>query len=200
MAATYQVSSIARSATLRSERSLIRFSQRGDRDAFGLLYETYLQRIYRYVYFRVFDRELAEDIASLVFLKAWEHLDSFEGGQVPFAKWLYRVAHNTVIDYYRTRKPVSALENVHPLRVSYSDGVDEKIDISIFSSHLVEALNELTDAQREVLILKFIEGLTNKEIADRIEKGLGAVRALQMRGLRKLARNPVMRRVIFYER
>lgn len=200
MAATYQVSSIARSVALRNERSLIRFSQSGDRDAFGLLYETYLKRIYRYVYFRVFDRELAEDIASLVFLKAWEHLGSFEGGQIPFAKWLYRVAHNTVIDYYRTRKPVSALEHVHPLRVSYADGVDEKIDLDIFSSHLVEALKELTDGQREVLILRFIGGLTTQEIARRIDKGLGAVRALQMRGLRRLAQNPAIQKVILYER
>lgn len=198
MATTYHVSSIA--ATDRSERNLVRFSQSGDRDAFGHLYETHLNRIYRYIYFRVFDRQLAEDMTSLVFLKVWEHLDSFEGGQIPFAKWLYRVAHNTVIDYYRTRKPVVALEYVHPLQVSYSDGVDEKIDIDIFCSQLVDALEKLTHGQREVLILKFIGGLTTLEIARRIDKGLGAVRALQMRGLRRLAQNPAIQKVIIYER
>lgn len=200
MAATYQVSSVARSAALHSERNQVRFSQSGDRDAFGRLYETHLERIYRYVYFRVFDRELAEDVTSLVFLKAWEHLGSFEGGQIPFAKWLYRVAHNTVIDYYRTRKPVIALEHVHPLQVSYSDGMEKKIDLDIFSSHLAEALEELTAGQREVLILKFIGGLTTQEIARKVDKGLGAVRALQMRGLRRLAQNPAIKKVKSFER
>src|ERR1044071_6299092 len=98
------VSSNRSLGTAVSELKLIRFSQQGDRDAFGCLYETYLDRIHRYIYFRVMDPEVAEDITSLVFLRAWEKLETFQSGRSPFAGWLYRIAHNAIIDHYRTRK------------------------------------------------------------------------------------------------
>src|SRR6266481_3206633 len=86
------------------ELELVRRSQTGDRAAFARLYDAYVERIYRYVYFRVADDQLAEDITSTVFLKGWEKLDSYQVGSSPFIAWLYRVAHNTVIDHYRTKK------------------------------------------------------------------------------------------------
>ena len=170
-----------------SERKLISFSQQGDRDAFACLYHSYLDRIHRYVYCRVFDRELAEDITSLVFLKVWEHLDTFQSGTSPFAGWLYRIAHNAVIDHYRTRKAVVSLEEVAPQKLSYGDEVEDKLDLKIHSQELAEALKELTGIQREVLILRFIFGLTTLEIARRLDKRPGAIRAVQMRGLKRLA-------------
>lgn len=200
MATTYNVSSIGLFDTAHSELNLVRSSQNGDRDAFARLYETHLNRVHRYIYFRVYDREVAEDLTSLVFLKVWEHLDSFQGGQIPFAKWLYRIAHNTVIDYYRTRKTVVPLEDVDLLKLSYSDKVEEKLDLNMFSQKLAEALDELTVMQREVLILRFIWGLTSMEIADKLKKGRGAIRALQMRGLRRLARHPAIQKGLIYER
>lgn len=199
MAATYDVSSNGQFGTVDSELNLVRFSQNGDRDAFASLYETHLDRIHRYIYYRVYDREVAEDITSLVFLKVWEHLGSFQGGQIPFAKWLYRIAHNTVIDYYRTRKTVVPIEDVDPLKLSHSDNVDEKLDLNTCSLGLAEALDELTSMQREVLILRFIWGMTPMEIANKLKKGRGAIRALQMRGLRKLAQHPTIRNGLIYE-
>lgn len=199
MIAIHDVSSTEPSGTVRSELNLVRFSQSGDRDAFACLYETNLDRIRRYIYFRVFDREVAEDITSLVFLKVWEHLGSFQGGQIPFAKWIYRIAHNTIIDYYRTRKTVVPLEDVDSLKLSHSDRVDEKIELNILSATLVEALEELTDTQREVLILRFIWGLTTREIARKLHKQQGAVRALQMRGLRRLSQDPAIQRGRMYD-
>jgi len=192
MTITHVFSSDGPSGVAQSELNLIRFSQGGDQDAFACLYETNLARIRRYIYFRVFDHELAEDITSLVFLKAWENLDTFQGGQIPFINWLYRIAHNTVIDYYRTRKTVVPLEDVHPLHLSHSDRVDEQIDITILSHKLADAFSDLTQTQREVLILRFIWGLTTREIARRLHKQEGAVRALQMRGLRRLAQVPAI--------
>ena len=82
---TYNFSSEGSLDAAVSERKLISFSQQRDRDAFACLYHSYLDRIHRYVYCRVFDRELAEDITSLVFLKVWEHLDTFQSGTSPFA-------------------------------------------------------------------------------------------------------------------
>ena len=181
-----------------SESTLIGYSQSGDRDAFACLYETHLNQIYRYIYFRVYDHEIAEDITSLVFLKAWEHLGTFKSGHIPFVGWLYRIAHNTVIDYYRTRKTVTSLEDVNVLKLSHSDNVDEKLDLNTCSQQLAEALKELTSMQREVLILRFILGWTTMEIADRLKKGRGAIRALQMRGLRRLAQYPGIHRELIH--
>jgi RNA polymerase sigma-70 factor, ECF subfamily len=85
------------------------------------------------------------------------------------------------------------------LKLSHSDRVDEKIEINLLSDTLVEALKELTDTQREVLILRFILGLTITEIARRLQKRKGAVRALQMRGLRRLAQDPAIQRGRIYD-
>lgn len=200
MATRYNVPSRGSSGPAVSELSLIRFSQNGDRDAFARLYESHLDRIRRYVYFRVYDRELSEDLTSLVFLKVWENLGTFKSGHIPFLGWLYRIAHNTVIDYYRTRKTVIPLEDVDPLKLSYSDRVDEKIELNIFSQELAEAMKVLTSTQREVLILRFIWGFTITEIARRLDKKQGAIRALQMRGLRRLAEHPVIQKGYMYNR
>jgi len=170
-----------------SELNLIRFSQQGDREAFACLYDTYRDRIHRYVYFRVIDLEVAEDITSLVFLRAWENLHSFQSGQSPFAGWLYRIAHNAIIDHYRTRKTLISLEKVNPLKLSYADEAEEKLDRKIRSQVLAEALKDLTDVQQEVLTLRFIFGWTILEIARKLDKRQGAIRALQMRGLKRLA-------------
>lgn len=181
-----------------SELKLIHFSQHGDRDAFACLYDTYIERIHHYIYYRVYDREVAEDLTSLVFLRVWENLGTFKSGQAPFMGWLYRIAHNAVIDYYRTRKPFITLEDVDPQSLSHSDRVDESIDLTNLSQKLVTAMDGLTGTQREVLILRFIWGLTTTEIARRLHKGQGAIRALQMRGLRKLAEDPAIHTGLLY--
>jgi len=170
------------------EVDLTRLSQAGDRDAFARLYDAYIERIYRYVYFRVADQQMAEDITSQVFLKAWEKLDSYQIGSSPFIAWLYRIAHNSVIDHYRTRKISISLENANPSEISHEDGTDEKLDLQLKSRQLRDALQELTEEQQQVLILKFISQLSTAEIAQQLGKQPGAIRALQMRALQGLAR------------
>lgn len=194
MTKTYNLSSSGSLGTAKKEMKLIRFSQHGDRDAFACLYATYLDRIHRYVYFRVADADVAEDITSLVFLRVWENLATFQNGRFPFAAWLYRIAHNAVIDHYRSRKHVISLEEANPVELNYADEVDEKLDLKICSKELREALQELTGTQQEVLILRFIFGWTTLEIARRLDKHEGAVRALQMRGLKRLAQDPAIQR------
>ena len=185
---THNFSSNASLDTAVSEQKLIHFSQQGDREAFTRLFDTYLDRIHRYIYFRVMDSELAEDITSLVFLKVWENLDSFQNGPSSFAGWIYRIAHNTIIDHYRTRRIVISLEDVGPADHVYSsDEVDEKLEMKIRSQELSEALMELTSTQKEVLILRFVLGFSTLEIAHRLHKREGAIRSMQMRGLKRLA-------------
>lgn len=173
---------------LKDELALVRRSQVGDQDAFARLYDAYLERIYRYVYFRVADHQLAEDITAQVFLKAWEKLDSYQPGPSPYIAWLYRIAHNAVIDNYRTRKVSIPLENVSPTEISHEDGINEKLDLEVESQQLREALHELTEEQQQVLILKFISQLSTTEIAHQLGKQPGAIRALQMRALQGLAK------------
>ena len=170
------------------ELTLIHLSQQGDREMFAHLYEAYNERIYHYVYHRVDDDMLTEDITSQIFLKVWEKLSTYRTGQAPFLAWIYRIAHNTVIDHYRTKKAVIFMDDVKSIEPSYVDEVDEKLDLQFQSQQLQEALQELTIEQQQVLLLKFAAGLNTREIAHRLGKQAGAVRALQMRGLQGLAK------------
>lgn len=181
-----------------NETTLITLSQAGNREMFSQLYETYLQRIYRYIYCRVADNMLAEDITSQVFLKAWEKLDGYEPGQSPFVAWLYSIARNTVIDYYRTKKAAVSLDDVDHLKISYADDADKKLDLQSQSDELHEALRALTVQQQKVLVLRFIEGFNTAEIAQQLGKQQGAIRALQMRGLQELSKCQTIQRRLAY--
>jgi RNA polymerase sigma-70 factor (ECF subfamily) len=176
------------------ESKLIILSQQGDAEAFARLYACYVERITRYVYFRVTDHELAEDITSRIFLKMLEKLDTYQIGQSPIIAWLYRMAHNAVIDHYRMKKTFLSLEDLRQSEVRQEDGIEEKLELQIKSQQLRAALQVLTEEQKSVLILKFIDGLSTQEIAQRLGKRQGAVRGLQMRALQRLARCPSLQR------
>jgi len=171
-----------------NERELVLQAQAGNAEAFGQLYDAYMERIYRFIYFRVEDQQTAEDITSQVFLRAWNNLDRFRLGRTPYLAWLYTIAHNAVIDHYRTRKVTTALEDVRLSQPDYAEVVESTIDFAVEMRSIKSAMRTLTDDQQQVLTLKFIEGMSNDEIARYIGKREGAVRALQMRGLRALAK------------
>lgn len=173
--------------TALNEQTLILHSKNGDQEAFACLFDAYLERIYRYVYFRVQDEELAQDISSLVFLRAWENMHKFQNGPSPFAGWLYRIAHNAVIDHYRVTRKMISLEEVDASKIAYSDEVDETMERKVRSRELSQALMELSHTQQQVLTLKFILGFTTLEIAHMLHKRVGAIRTAQMRGLKRMA-------------
>jgi RNA polymerase sigma-70 factor (ECF subfamily) len=174
---------------LPNERQLVLQAQAGNTEAFGALYDAYLERIYRFVYFRVEDQQTAEDITSQVFVKAWSNLDRFSFSHTPYLAWLYTIAHNAVIDHYRTRKITTALDDIQLSQPDQAEAVEESIDLTAEMKRVKEALQMLTEDQQKVLSLKFIEGLSNHEIARHLGKREGAVRALQMRGLQALAKH-----------
>ncbi len=155
----------------------------GNFEAFGKLYGVYLDSIYRYVYYQVGDRMTAEDITEEVFVKAWKAISSCKGKGRTFASWLYRIAHNHLINTLRnTNKYVSTdisgmTEICDP---------EQKIDNILDNEELSDLLANLPDSQRQVVILKFIEGMDNREIGKIMKKSEGAVRILQMRALTKL--------------
>ncbi len=173
---------------LPNERQLVLQAQAGNSEAFGQLYDAYMERIYRFVYFRVEDQQTAEDITSQVFLKAWSNLDRFSFNRTPYLAWLYTIAHNAVIDHYRTRKVTAALDDVQLSQQDHAEVVETEIDLTAEMKTIKEAMQMLTDDQQKVLTLKFIEGMSNSEIARHLGKREGAIRALQMRGLQALAK------------
>ncbi len=158
----------------------------GDADAFGQLYDACVDRVYRYIFFRVTDPQTAEDLTSQVFLKAWENLGRYKPVG-PFVAWLYTIARNAVIDHYRTRKPTVALEDVASA-IRHDAKLEEALDLQVQVQALQAAMQELTGEQREVLTLKFIADLDTAQVAERMSKSEGAIRALQMRALQALAR------------
>lgn len=177
----------AKTAPLLNEAELVARACRGDREAFAALYDAYVDRIYRYVYFRVGGAAEAEDLTSAVFLKAWEAVGGYQPRGLPFAAWLFRIAHNAVVDHYRTRRETASLDAPGTVVEDPTPGVAAAVEQSLTGETLRAALGGLTEDQRQVIVMKLIEGYSTEEIAAALGKKPGAIRALQMRGLQALA-------------
>lgn len=155
----------------------------GDVDAFGELYTSHVTKIYRYVYYRVYSRERAEDITQEVFLKAWKAIGSCKGKEKTFSSWLYRIAHNLIIDKLRKSRKQSSREAELPEDIrDTADGME----ISLEQRDLLKVIELLAPNQRQVIVMKFIDGMDNREIAESMGKSTGAIRILQMRALEAL--------------
>lgn len=171
----------------KEEIELVRRAAAGAKDAFKELYEIYVDRLYRFILFRTNDPQLAEDLLSSVFLKAWENLGRFKTQQAPFGAWLFRIARNAIIDHYRVQKQHGPLSEAEHSIADPSEDVQAQVEQRAEIETILAAMARLTEEQREVLVLKLIEGLTTREIALAMNKSEGAVRALQMRGLQSLS-------------
>lgn len=171
---------------LENEKRLVDLAKAGDGNAFAQLYEAYFERVYRFIFFRVTDEELAEDLCSQVFLKAWENLYRYKP-HGPFLAWLYAIARNTVIDNYRTKKQTVPLDEAAPF-ATHDDKLDDQLQFLFEIQALREAMQHLTEEQQEVITLKFIAEYDTADIAKHMGKTEGAIRALQMRALQALGR------------
>jgi RNA polymerase sigma-70 factor (ECF subfamily) len=159
-----------------------------DANAFGELYDLFVERVYRYLYFRTGSHPEAEDLTEQVFLKAWEAIARYRWQGRPFLAWLYRLAHNAHIDHVRAKKPTTSLNNDdRPVDVPSAAAAVE-LNRALDADLLARALGELTPDQQQVIVMKFLEGLDNEQIAQTLEKREGAIRALQMRALMSLRR------------
>lgn len=155
----------------------------GDTQAFGELYTYHVTKIYRYVYYNVHSRERAEDITQEVFLKAWKAIGSCKGKEKTFSSWLYRIAHNLIIDKLRKSQKQISHEAELPEDIrDTSDGME----ISLEQKDLLKVIEILPPNQKQVILMKFIEDMDNREIADTMGKSTGAIRILQMRALETL--------------
>jgi RNA polymerase sigma-70 factor (ECF subfamily) len=171
------------------EAVLVKHAIAGAADAFGELYQLYLDPIYRYVYYRTGNASDAEDLTEQVFLKAWEALPGYKRRGNPFASWLYRIAHNMVIDYHRHQKPtVSMALTEEGDWVSEEPTSLEHIIKAEEAAALATAITQLPDEQQQVIVLRFIEGWKHAEVARVIGKSEGACRIIQHRALIALNR------------
>lgn len=169
------------------EVRLIDQAKSGNPEAFAKLYDAYVERVSRYIYFRVADGCDMEDLVSQVFLKAWENLERYRTGNSPFIAWLYTIARNLVIDHYRTKRNNLPLEEAQALP-SDLEMPDEIAQTHFDLEAMRDALQSLSTDQQQALVLKYIAGLPNDSIAKIMNKQEGTVRGLQMRGLQTLAR------------
>jgi RNA polymerase sigma-70 factor, ECF subfamily len=167
-----------------TDQELLSRALQGDADAFGDIYERYLDEIHRYVYFRVADRFEAEDLTETIFLKAWEALPRFRSAEVNLRAWIYRIARNTVVDHYRTHKPASDLPLEHmrdagPLPEHHIQNLDEH-------ARLADLIRAMDEKMQQVIICRFANGMSHAETAEVMGIKEGHVRVLQLRALQKL--------------
>jgi RNA polymerase sigma-70 factor, ECF subfamily len=163
------------------EESLLERARANDPQALAELYDAYAGRVYGYLYRRVSSPQVAEDLTGDVFVKVLEALDSGKPWRTAFRAWLYRIAHNVVVDWYRGQARIEC----EPLD-SWDVPVGASMPDVMADQALRRALLTLTEQQQQVLVLRFGEGLKIREVAEILGKSAGAVEALQHRALTAL--------------
>jgi len=169
-----------------SEDDLVRQAIEGNQYAFTRLYDEHFNKIYRYVYSQVGNQSEAEDLTQEVFIKALHAIGSFKFRGASFASWLFRIAHNQVVDFWRKQKgkKTTSLEEAASV-AGGSDPVAEA-EQKYTAEELTRALKELPQAQSEVVSLRFLSGLSIAEVANALGKREGTVKALQFNGMASL--------------
>lgn len=167
-----------------AERQAIAACQTGELTQFTLLYERYIEKIYRFVYFKTFHQETAEDLTSFTFMKALEHIADYEVARGNFSSWLYRIAQNTVIDHYRTTKQEVDIEQAFNL--ASGQNVAAETEVSLALQEVQTYLKSLEPDTRELIIMRLWQGLSYQEIAELTGKSEGALKMAASRALKQL--------------
>lgn len=158
-----------------------------DKEAFGELYEVYVDRIYNYVYYRTGNVEDAEDLTARIFFKAMQHISNYHDRGVPFSAWLYRIAHNLVANWHRdrSRRKIISLDDIVQWQAP-EKGPEFVTQLMEDKDALLTAIRRLPADRQELLILKFVERLSNAEIGEIMGRSEGAIKSLYHRTLLSL--------------
>lgn len=151
---------------------------------FGHLYDEFFPKIYRFLYYRTNEKEIAEDLTSQAFLKAVLNFHKFSPRKGTFSSWLYRIAKNTLIDHYRTNKKTSPLEEI--IGLSTDENIPDQTQTQLNLEELQEALKSLNETQREVIILRVWDDLPYQEIAEIVGKSENNCKVIFGRALQKM--------------
>jgi len=163
---------------VQNEEALVCSAQQGDGAAFSELYEENFSKVYRYLMLRVGDKAEAEDMTQQVFIKAFEALPGYRWQGAPFASWLFRIAHNQVIDRQRKQSKRSSAA-IGDLDLASDECTEEAVETKLTVEEIVAASKDLTVAQREVIGLRFGAEMSTAEVAHIMGKSEGAIKALQ---------------------
>jgi RNA polymerase sigma-70 factor (ECF subfamily) len=157
---------------------------KNDQDAFGELYSRYVKRIYNYVYYRTGNHHDAEDLTARVFQRALQHIIGYEDRGLPFSAWLYRIAHNLVVNWHRDRKrrKVVPLDDLIVFAVR-GDAPEKSAERREEAEHLLLAIHNLPEDRQQLLLLKFVERMSNAEIGEIMGRTEGAIKSLYHRTL-----------------
>jgi RNA polymerase sigma-70 factor (ECF subfamily) len=172
---------------------LVARAQAGDAEAFGALYDRYVDLVYRYVFYRVASRQLTEDLVSETFLRALRRIGSFTWQGRDFAAWLVTIARNLIADHYKSgrfRLEVTTDDIVGAAsgRPAHAAGPEMQVLESMTNETLLRAVKQLNPEQQECIVLRFLQGFSVSETAQTMGKNEGAIKALQYRAVRALAR------------
>jgi RNA polymerase sigma-70 factor (ECF subfamily) len=167
-----------------NEEEILSLASQGDRDAFGQLYERYVERIFNYVYYRTGNTHDAEDLTARVFQRAMNHIQKYTDRGVPFSAWLYRIAHNLVANWHRdrSRKQEIPLDDL-PILPTKGDHPEKNLVRSQDQDALLRMIRKLPGERQNLLILKFVEDMSNAEIGAILGRSEGAVKSLYHRTL-----------------
>jgi RNA polymerase sigma-70 factor (ECF subfamily) len=167
-----------------SEKEALAKASAGDSQAFGVLYDTYAERIYNYIYYRTGNTLDAEDLTARVFFRAMRHITNYTDRGVPFSAWLYRIAHNLVANWHRdgSRRQEVALDDGYR-----SNKGDEHPESALMKSEeenaLLHLIRDLPEERQQLLILKFVQHMSNAEIGEIMDRTEGAIKSLYHRTL-----------------
>ena len=167
------------------ELTLVRGAIQRDREAFGALYDKHVVRVYRHIYYIVGRPAEAEDLTAQAFLQAWEAIERYQIRGAPFVSWLLRIAHNLAVSYLRSKRDGAELPETL-VDVSRHGNPEEAALRGADGERVREAILGLRDEQRQVIILRFVDDLEYREVAEIVGKSVAAVRVIQHRALNAL--------------
>lgn len=171
--------------------------QNGDPDAFAELYDMYIKRVYDFIYYRTSHKETAEDLTSVTFTKAFQHINTYQGKTGMFSSWLFRIARNTVIDHMRTKKATVDLEAAANAKAR--DDVAGEAEIKDRLNQVKAYLGKLSEDQREIVVMRLWDELSYAEIAALTGKTEGNCKVIFSRVMQKMQKEllPILLYILF---
>ncbi len=166
----------------RDKSPLVNAAKQGDAEAFGRLYDGHIKPIYDFIFYKTLNKEIAEDITSTVFMKAWKNIAQCQSES--FSAWLYAIARRTVSDYYRQKKDNIDIDDCWDL--ADPENMFAKIENNLQIGAVKEELKKLKNQDREIIIMRFWLGLSFREIAEYLDKNEGAVKMSLSRALKEI--------------
>lgn len=171
--------------TQEQELKIVENCQSGQMEQFSLLYDEYVNKIYRFLFYRIQHKETSEDLTSVVFLKALENIKKFDFKKGLFSVWIYRIARNTAIDHLRTKKETVNIEDIFDLSIDELK-IEDRVDLELKIKDVRAYMEKLTPEQKELITMRVWDGLSYREIAGITGKTENSLKTMFSRTMKDL--------------